>query len=191
LATATPSAKVEVWATDEHRIGLKPVLKRVWSLPGQRPIALVEPRYDWRYLVAFAHPASGRTFWHLADGVSTDIFAAELRAFAEAAGAGPQKQIILVLDGAGWHTSAKVSVPDHVHLLFLPAHTPELQPCEHLWQFADAPLVNRHFHDMAELEDVQMERCAILQQQTARLRSATLFPWWPRRIRKRQGPRRT
>ena len=31
---------VEVWATDEHRIGLKPILRRVWAPKGQRPIAL-------------------------------------------------------------------------------------------------------------------------------------------------------
>jgi len=186
---ACPQARVEVWATDEHRIGLKPLLKRVWTLPGQRPLAPVELRYDWRYLVAFVHPASGRTFWHLADGVSTDIFSVELKAFAEAAGAGPRKQLILVLDGAGWHSSPQVQVPDHIHLLFLPAHSPELQPCEHLWQFSDAPLVNRHFRDIAELEEVQMARCAVLQQQPERMRSATLFHWWPRRVKKRQGPR--
>lgn len=191
MATAHPRAKVEIWATDEHRIGLKPVLKRVWTLPGQRPIAPVEPRYAWRYLVAFAHPASGRTLWQLADGVSTEIFTVELKAFAEASGAGPGKQVILVLDGAGWHSSPQVQVPEHVHLLFLPAHSPELQPCEHLWQFSDAPLVNRHFRDIEELEDAQMERCAVLQQQPERMRSATLFPWWPRRVRRRQGPRRT
>lgn len=163
----------------------------MWTLPGQRPLAPVEPRYDWRYLVAFAHPASGRTIWHLADGVSTDIFAVELEAFAQAVGAGPRRQIILALDGAGWHTSPQVRVPDHIHLLFLPAHSPELQPCEHLWQFSDAPLVNCHFRDIADLEDAQMARCAALQQQPDRMRSATLFPWWPRRIKKRQGPRRT
>jgi hypothetical protein len=101
VATAFPLAQVEVWTTDEHRIGLKPLLKRVWTLPGQRPLAPVEPRYNWRYLVAFAHPATGRTLWHLADGVSTDIFTVELKAFAEAAGAGPRKQIILVLEGGG------------------------------------------------------------------------------------------
>jgi len=101
VATAFPEAQVEVWATDEHRIGLKPILKRVWTLPGQRPIAPVEPRYEWRYLVAFAHPASGRTLWHLATAVSTEVFSVELAAFAEAAGAGPRKQIVLVLDGAG------------------------------------------------------------------------------------------
>lgn len=191
MATAFPETQVEVWATDEHRIGLKPILKRVWTLPGQRPIAPVEPRYQWRYLVAFAHPASGRTLWHLATAVSTDVFSVELAAFAEAAGAGPRKQVILVLDGAGWHTSSEVRVPEHVHLLFLPAHSPELQPCEHLWQFSDAPLVNRHCRDIAELEDVQMARCAVLQAQPERMRSATLFPWWPRRVKKRQGPRRS
>ncbi len=163
-------------------------------MPGQRPLAPVEPRYEWRYLVAFAHPTSGRTLWHLADGVSTDLFSVELAAltaFAEAVGAGPLKQIVLVLDGAGWHTSPQVRVPEHVHLLFLPFHSPELQPCEHLWQFSDAPLVTCHFHDIEELEEVQMARCALLQQQPERMRSATLFPWWPRRVKKRQSPRRS
>lgn len=191
MATAFPQAQVELWATDEHRIGLKPILRRVWTLPGQRPLAPVEPRYVWRYLVAFVHPASGRSVWHLATGVSTELFSVELAAFAQAVGAEPHKQIILVLDGAGWHTSYDLVVPEHLHLLFLPAHSPELQPCEHLWQFTDAPLINRHFADIEELEDVQLERCAALQQQRDRIRSATLFSWWPQRIRKRQGPRRT
>lgn len=170
---------------------MQPILRRVWTLPGARPIAPVQPRYDWRYLVGFVHPASGRTLWHLATAVSTDLFSAELAAFAAAAGAGPTKQIILILDGAGWHTSYDLQVPEHVHLLFLPPHSPELQPCEHLWQFSDAPLINRHFLSIEDLEDVQLARCAQLQDQPDRLRSATLFPWWPRRIKKRQGPKRT
>jgi hypothetical protein len=191
VATAFPRATVELWATDEHRIGLKPVLKRVWTLPGQRPIAPVEPRYQWRYLVAFVHPASGRTVWHLATGVSAEHFTVELAAFAQAVGAGPTKQIVLVLDGAGWHTGHEVVVPEHVHLLVLPSHSPELQPCEHLWPFSDAPLVNRHFRDLDELEEVQLARCAVLQERYALIRSATLFPWWPKRIVKlRQQQRR-
>src|SRR3954469_745000 len=36
-----PDTPIEVWATDEHRIGLKPILRRVWAPKGQRPIALV------------------------------------------------------------------------------------------------------------------------------------------------------
>ena len=33
-------------------------------------------------------------------------------------------------------------------------------------------------------------RCVALQQRPDLIRSTTLFHWWPRRIRKRQGPRR-
>jgi hypothetical protein len=29
VATAFPAARVELWATDEHRIGLKPLLRRI------------------------------------------------------------------------------------------------------------------------------------------------------------------
>ncbi len=114
VATAFPRASIEVWAVDEHRIGLKPILKRVWALPGQRPIAPVEHRYDRRYLVGFVHPASGRTVWHLATTVAIELFSVELEAFAQAVGASPTKQIVLVLDGAGWHDSPRVRVPEHV-----------------------------------------------------------------------------
>src|SRR5260221_10659264 len=114
VATAFPRASIEVWAVDEHRIGLKPILKRVWALPGQRPITPVEHRYDRRYLVGFVHPASGRTVWHLATTVAIELFSVELEAFAQAVGASPTKQIVLVLDGAGWHDSPRVRVPEHM-----------------------------------------------------------------------------
>jgi hypothetical protein len=34
-------AEVEAWAQDEHRLGLKPVLRRVWTRRGERPLAPV------------------------------------------------------------------------------------------------------------------------------------------------------
>ena len=192
MATAFPKATVELWATDsldEHRIGLKPVLRRVWAPIGQRPIAVVQHRFAWRSLVGFVHPASGRTLFHLATSVSIPLFAVELAEFAEAVGAGPTRPIVLVLDRAGWHTSVKLRVPEHVHLLFLPSYSPELQPAEHLWPLTNACLVNRHFASLEELEEAQLAHCAALQQQPGRIRSTTRFHWWPQRIRKRQGPR--
>ena len=76
---------------DEHRIGFKPLLRRVWAPIGQRPIAVVRHRFAWRYMVGFVHPASGRTIFHLATSVSIPLFEAELAAFARAAGASPQQ----------------------------------------------------------------------------------------------------
>ena len=178
-----------MWATDEHRIGLKPLLRRVWAPIGQRPVAVVRHRFAWRYLVGFVHPASGRTFFHLATTVSIKLFEVELAAFARAVGASPTKQIVLVLDRAGWHTSVRLRVPDHVHLLFLPPYSPELQPAEHLWPLTNSVLVNRHFETLEDLEEAQCTRCAELQRHPEQIRSTTRFHWWPQRIRKRQGPK--
>ena len=120
-------------ACDEHRIGLKPILRRVWVFNGQRPTVVVQHRYQWLYVYAFVHPASGRTQWLLLPTVRTDLFALALQHFAQAVGANKQKQIVLILDRAGWHTSKALPVPEGLHLLFLPPYSPELQPAEHLW----------------------------------------------------------
>jgi len=76
-------------------------------------------------------------------------------------GAGPHKQIVLVLDRAGWHSSVKLRIPEHLHVLFLPAYSPELQPAEHLWPLTNTALANRHFASIDELEDAQAQRCVI------------------------------
>jgi transposase len=191
VATAFPRASVELWATDEHRIGLKPLLRRIWAPSGQRPSAPVQHRYAWRYLVGFVHPASGRTLFHRATSVSIPLFAADLAAFARPAGAGPAKQIVLVLERAGGHASQRLRVPNHLHLLFLPPYSPELQPVEHLWPLTNRPLINRHFTSSEELEEAQLAHCAALQRQPERIRSTTLFHWWPQRLKRPQGPRRS
>jgi transposase len=187
VATALPHSVVEVWAVDEHRIGLKPILHKVWSLDKERPLAPVQHRYNWRYLVGFVHPASGRTVFHLATSVSVPLFEEELAAFAATVGASPTKQIVLVLDRAGWHSTQRLRVPDHVHVLFLPPYSPELQPAEHLWPLTNTVLMNRHYASIDDLEDAQAARCVALQARPDLVSSATLFSWWPRQIRKRQG----
>jgi transposase len=122
--------------------------------------------------------------------LSIPLFEVELAAFARQVGASPTKQIVLVLDRAGWHNSLRLRVPEHVHLLFLPAYSPELQPAEHLWPLTNTVLVNRHFATIDELEEAQAARCVALQAHPDLIRSTTLFHWWPQRISKRHGPRR-
>jgi hypothetical protein len=120
-----------VGAVDEHRIGLKPILHKVWCVDGRRPLAPVQHRYEWRYLVGFVHPASGRTVFHLAPlptTVSIPLFEVELAEFAHQVGASPTKQIVLVLDRAGGHSSARLRVPKHLHLPCFAAEGPWLQP---------------------------------------------------------------
>jgi len=35
---------------DEHRIGLKPIVRGVWAAVGERPIALGHHRFEWLYV---------------------------------------------------------------------------------------------------------------------------------------------
>lgn len=164
---------------DEHRIGLKPILRRVWSKRGQRPRVVVNQRYEWLYVYGFVHPPTGRSFWLFMPTVSIPAFDAALSAFAEFAGASPDKRLFIFVDRAGWHTSPKVQCPAAVRLWFLPPYSPELQPAEHLWTLSDKPLVNRCFANLNQLEAVQAERCNWLQDHPDIVRSATNFHWWP------------
>jgi len=40
----------------------------------------------------------------------------------------PGAHVVLMLDQAGWHMSAKLAVPDDISLLPLPPRSPELNP---------------------------------------------------------------
>lgn len=81
--------------------------------------------------------------------------------------------------GSGWHKSGDLIVPEGLHLLFLPSHSPELQPAERLWPLSNEPLANRVFNSLDELQDVQAERCRWLQAHPDIIRGRTFFHWWP------------
>jgi transposase len=56
-----PAADVEVWSEDEHRIGLHPVMRRIWVEQGQQPVAKVNWKREWLWLYAFVQPQTGQT----------------------------------------------------------------------------------------------------------------------------------
>jgi transposase len=179
LQKAYPEARIELWSQDEHRIGLKPILRRVWARKGSRLKALVRPRYHWMYLYGFVEPRSGKTSWLLMPTVNTVAFSLALSAFAQEQGVGPNKHVLLVADQAGWHKSAELVIPEGLHLLFLPSHSPELQPAERLWPLTNEPLANRVFRSLDELQEVQAERCRWLCAHPEIIRGRTSFHWWP------------
>lgn len=173
-----PDATLTVWSMDEHRVGLQPILRRVWAPRGQRPVAVVHPRGKAVYVYAFVHPGSGRTHWLVLPTVNAASFSAALASFADAHGVSAIERVLLVLDGAGYHVAKDVVVPDGIELAFLPPYSPELQPAERLWALTDAVLVNRYFADLDALEEVLVDRCAALRQQEDIIHAHTHFHWW-------------
>ncbi len=199
-AAKHPGKPVEVFATDQRRIGLKPVTRRVWAPVGERPIAPGHHRFDGLYVTAFASPATGETFWYLSNGVSKPFFEALLETFAREAEAGVGRIILLVLDTAGWRSQAKVpssrarwngwrrhgpaglKIPDGVRLVYLPPYSPELQPAETLWALVDEPIVNTHIATIEDLEATIANQCVALAGQREQIQKRTGFHWWPKRI---------
>ncbi len=161
-AAAHPGVPVEVFCTDEHRLGLKPVLRSVWAPKGQRPTALRHHRFEWLYVTAFVRPATGETVRYLSNGVSKPLFAGLLAACATAVGAGPDKRVVLLLDNAGFHTRPNLAVPDGIRLVYLPPYSPELQPAETLWPLVDEPIVNKLVPTLDALVNTIGARCCDL-----------------------------
>ena len=130
MREAYPGEVVDCWTTDQHRLGLKPILRRVWCRRGQRPTAVGQHRYQWCYLDAFVHPSSGRTVWLLLPTGSVSAFNVALAECAQSRGAGPGTQRLLGCDGAGWHVSPQGQLPVGVYLPLLPPYAPERQPAD-------------------------------------------------------------
>ena len=46
----------------------------------------------------------------------------------------PDDTILLCCDGAAWHKSNALHLPDNIELFFLPPYTPEMNPIEQIWK---------------------------------------------------------
>jgi transposase len=179
LKRAHPGAEVQLWAQDEARLGLKPVIRRVWAPVGKRPTAHFKRGYKWTYLYGFVRPESGEVFWLILPTVNVKLFSKALCEFAKEVGAGKDKRILLVVDRAGWHTGEEVEVPEGIHLQFLPSGSPELQPAERLWPLTNEGVANGIFEEIEEIEEALKERCIQLLDQSETIKDLTNYHWWP------------
>ncbi len=144
--------RVSVWFQDEVRAGQQGTLSTVWDDTGSRPTRVKQTEYQWVYLFAAVDPLTGRNSAMLAPHADTHYMNEHLRFIGEAAAAG--EHVVLVLDGAGWHTSKALRVPANVTLLHLPPYSPELNPAERPWRtLRQDYLSNRAFADYDELFD--------------------------------------
>lgn len=175
-----------IWAVDEHRLGLLPVVRRVWAPRGQRPLAPVRRRYQWLDVSGFVRPTTGQTWWGLLPTVNTEAFGLALAEFARDEGIGPSTRARLVRDQAGWHASRELVLPPGIDLAFLPPASPERQPAERLWPLVDEPVANRTFPDLDALEAPLVGRCRQLEQQRRPIKTRTRFHWWPRERRRKR-----
>ena len=128
----------------DARTGQQGRLTRVWAKRGSRPRVPRDTRYDGRFARSLEPVAlTGSRFGAVCPGRGTAaglvlpfVNTAAMNAhLAEIAGTvEPGAHAVLVLDGAGWHSSKTLVVPDNISLLPLPPYSPELNPVENVWQ---------------------------------------------------------
>lgn len=174
---AYPEKRLRLWVQDEGRFGLKPVIKRLWALRGQRPVIPQRRRYQWLYTYIFVEPKTGRSEFLLLPSVNITLMQIALEEFSKAVDPEGQQLIILLLDRAGWHMSKKLKVPDNIFLLPLPAYTPELSPAEPMVTKLKTSLANKTLENLQEVEDLIAQECLRLKNAFQEVKSLTLFPW--------------
>ncbi|MBA4183451.1 MAG: IS630 family transposase [Acidobacteria bacterium] len=169
-------AVVQVWAEDEARFGLQPILRKVWAKVGRRPLVEVNPHYEWFWSYGAVCPKSGESFFLVLPNLQASSVEIFLREFAKAQGVGEEKKIVLMCDGAPGHRS-QLKVPEGIELVSFPAYTPELNPSERLWSPLKESVANRNFKSIIEMEDVVIQAMNNLSKDKEALSSLTNYHW--------------
>jgi hypothetical protein len=114
---------IEIWFQDEARIGQKNGLVRQWARRGSRPRQPADQRYESAYLFGAICPARGTGAALALPYADTEAMQLHLEEVARMVRRGAHA--VLLLDRAGWHTSARLALPKNITLVFLPSRAPE------------------------------------------------------------------
>jgi len=86
--------------------------------------------------------------------------------------------IIMLVDRAGWHRSNDLRIPENIKLLKQPAHSPELNPVEHVWdEIREKQFHNKAFASMDDVEKALCDGLNNLRKNPHYVRSLTNFPY--------------
>ena len=117
---------IELWWQDEARVGQKNKITRRWARRGTRPSAPRDQRTKSAYIFGAICPGRGVGAAIVLPRCNTQAMQSHLDEIASQVT--PGAHAVLILDQAGWHTTAKLDIPPNIT-------SPELNPVENIWQF--------------------------------------------------------
>ena len=131
---STRGAKpLEIWVQDKARVGEIGTLTYIWAQKGTRPSALRDQRHEYAYIFGAVCPARGIGAALIMPHANTAAMKAHQGGISTQVEQG--SHAVVIIDGAGWHTTKALAVPANISLLRLPPYSPELNPQENIWQF--------------------------------------------------------
>jgi transposase len=165
-----------VWFQDEMRVGQKNSLVYQWAKKGTRPRQPKDQRYENAYLFGAVCPQRGAGAALIMPRADTEAMQKHLDEIAREVAEGAHA--LVMLDQAGWHTTAKLRIPGNLTLVPLPPASPELNPQENIWQYLrQTYLSNRVFETYAAILDACQDAWRKLLEETGRIASIATRQW--------------
>ena len=167
---------VEIWFQDEARVGQKNGQVYQWALKGTRPRQAADQRYENAYIfgaVCSAHDKGAALVMPHANAEAMQKHLEEISLSVASKTHG-----VVIMDGAGWHKSNALRIPENLSILLLPAYSPELNPVENIWQYLrQTYLANRVFENWEAVMDACCDAWNRLTAETGRIKSIATRKW--------------
>lgn len=143
-------ATQRVFFFDEARFGTHSKIGHAWLTTGKRTAMPVKLGFKNFYLYSAVDPKTGEDFTLEITHVNTACLNVFLEKLAKAY---PDDDILLIMDGAGWHCSKDLVVPSRIEIEYLPPYSPELNPVERFWEHIKRYTIrNQIYPTLADLQ---------------------------------------
>ena len=167
---------VRIWVVDEHRYGLIPVVRKCWTLRGERPTAPYQTKYEWGYLYS-ALEVDGKNAAQFLCLPRVDLEMSWLF-LAHLAASDPQAEHVVIEDQAGFHLNPELhEMPARIQVIPLPPYSPELNPVEAIGDVIKDRIGNTLWATLEALEEAIGEEVRPIYESAERVRSLVSHPW--------------
>jgi transposase len=141
----------EIFFFDESRFGTHSKIGHGWFKKGSRTAVNVKLGFENFYVYSAVNPRTGEDYTLIFPNANSDCLNAYLDEFNRYLG---DREVMFILDGAGWHKANNLKVRPNIELVFLPPYSPELNPVERFWQFIkDNTIKNQVYKTLKAIED--------------------------------------
>jgi putative transposase len=131
MAKNDGNGKVRLMFQDEASFGRISKIKDCWCPKEIRPCVPCHYVREYRYAFGAVEPMTGESFFTLREKCNTISMNDFLQKLSDKFS---NDKIILVCDGAGWHKSKDLAIPDNIKIMHIPPYTPEMNPIEQIWK---------------------------------------------------------
>lgn len=139
---------IRVWASDESRFGLHTIRRRRITRRGVKPIGIHQHRFENTWIFGAVEPISGASHFMELPTLNAAMVQHFLDDFARTY---TDSLNLVIVDNARSHTAKTLTIPSNVILVFQPPYSPEVNPCERVWQAIKTAVAWEPFADLAAL----------------------------------------